>query len=303
MSRSKSACKMLGLNSGLGVKNKEKVNKLFKYNVPLSVISEVLEIPLQLVETYAEASDELAIPENLLDMCDKILSSGIAFEELGDIVGYTTHVLTRSYESRVLSDKKGRELLRGLREELKLYECPITGTLINKPAVAGDGFTYEFDAIDEWFNGSTTSPMTRQEIALTYIDCKRKIFRNPKFESEIKCFAAIRMRDLNILIKTFHNSKNHVLFGELVEIAADLMHVYFPNDTIEPLYDVILTLISIEKLKYLTNKLDRRTLDKVITALRSKEPEVANHILNIARGPSTPRQSSSRLESSFSKRH
>lgn len=56
----------------------------------------------------------MIISDNLLDICDKIISSRLALEELGDIVRYTTNVLIKSYENRVLSDKKVRDLLQGV---------------------------------------------------------------------------------------------------------------------------------------------------------------------------------------------
>jgi len=46
--------------------------------------------------------------------------------------------------------------------------CPLTGKQFEKPVVAADGFTYEKDAIEEWFkNGHTNSPLTGEPLSTT----------------------------------------------------------------------------------------------------------------------------------------
>jgi Mg-chelatase subunit ChlD len=47
----------------------------------------------------------------------------------------------------------------------KEYYCPITHELLKTPVIAKDGFTYEKEAIEEWFRTSTKSPMTNQNIS------------------------------------------------------------------------------------------------------------------------------------------
>ena len=42
----------------------------------------------------------------------------------------------------------------------KEWYCPITHELLRVPVQAKDGFTYEKEAIEKWFQTSTKSPMT-----------------------------------------------------------------------------------------------------------------------------------------------
>ena len=51
-----------------------------------------------------------------------------------------------------------------LRDE---YVCPILHELLREPVVAGDGYTYEKDAIEKWFITKDTSPLTRVSIPRT----------------------------------------------------------------------------------------------------------------------------------------
>ena len=45
------------------------------------------------------------------------------------------------------------------------FVCPITHELIETPAVAQDGFTYEKSAIEDWLRHRQTSPKTNQAIS------------------------------------------------------------------------------------------------------------------------------------------
>ena len=47
----------------------------------------------------------------------------------------------------------------------KEWYCPITHELLRVPVQAKDGFTYEKEAIEKWFQTSTKSPMTNQSIS------------------------------------------------------------------------------------------------------------------------------------------
>jgi hypothetical protein len=49
------------------------------------------------------------------------------------------------------------------------YLCPITNELMEDPVVAADGHSYEREAIETWFRGHNTSPMTNQVIPLTLL--------------------------------------------------------------------------------------------------------------------------------------
>ena len=44
--------------------------------------------------------------------------------------------------------------------ETEDFMCPITHQRMTDPVVAGDGRTYERSAIERWFAGHDTSPMT-----------------------------------------------------------------------------------------------------------------------------------------------
>jgi hypothetical protein len=46
------------------------------------------------------------------------------------------------------------------KEPFDEYLCPITKELMNEPVTAVDGFTYEKNAIEEWFSNSQNSPKT-----------------------------------------------------------------------------------------------------------------------------------------------
>jgi hypothetical protein len=47
--------------------------------------------------------------------------------------------------------------------------CPITNEVMEDPVVAADGHSYEREAIETWFRGHNTSPMTNQVIPLTLL--------------------------------------------------------------------------------------------------------------------------------------
>jgi hypothetical protein len=49
------------------------------------------------------------------------------------------------------------------------YLCPITNELMDDPVVAADGHSYEREAIETWFRGHNTSPMTNQVIPLALL--------------------------------------------------------------------------------------------------------------------------------------
>jgi len=50
---------------------------------------------------------------------------------------------------------------------LEAVTCCITKGILRDPVVAADGFTYEREAILNWFEHSTRSPMTNQELSDT----------------------------------------------------------------------------------------------------------------------------------------
>eukprot|EP00891_Asterochloris_glomerata_P003544 jgi/Astpho2/3544/e_gw1.00057.80.1_t len=45
------------------------------------------------------------------------------------------------------------------------YICPITTDLMEQPVFASDGYVYERSAIERWFQGHSTSPMTNKRLA------------------------------------------------------------------------------------------------------------------------------------------
>lgn len=48
------------------------------------------------------------------------------------------------------------------------FLCPITHEIMREPVTCSDGFTYEKQAIVEWFmSGKCTSPMTNETLAST----------------------------------------------------------------------------------------------------------------------------------------
>ena len=44
------------------------------------------------------------------------------------------------------------------------YICPITTDLMEQPVFASDGYVYEKSAIERWFQGHNTSPMTNKRL-------------------------------------------------------------------------------------------------------------------------------------------
>ena len=46
----------------------------------------------------------------------------------------------------------------------ELYKCPITTDIMIDPVTAEDGYTYERNAILEWFQSNETSPMTNMKV-------------------------------------------------------------------------------------------------------------------------------------------
>ena len=46
----------------------------------------------------------------------------------------------------------------------KLLACPLTGLLVKDPVVATDGYTYEREAIEQWFQQNDVSPVTQQPV-------------------------------------------------------------------------------------------------------------------------------------------
>ena len=49
------------------------------------------------------------------------------------------------------------------------FRCPITTAVMEDPVFAMDGHTYEREAIETWFRGHDTSPMTRAVVPPTLI--------------------------------------------------------------------------------------------------------------------------------------
>ncbi|KAF3782461.1 U-box domain-containing protein 32 [Nymphaea thermarum] len=59
---------------------------------------------------------------------------------------------------------------QGIKEPPAHFVCPISQEIMQDPHVAADGFTYEGDAIRQWFNsGHMTSPMTNLRLSNSYL--------------------------------------------------------------------------------------------------------------------------------------
>lgn len=64
-----------------------------------------------------------------------------------------------------LNPKQSEEFYDEIPDE---FLCPITRELMQWPVTCSDGFTYERQAITEWFlSGRYTSPMTNQDLPNT----------------------------------------------------------------------------------------------------------------------------------------
>lgn len=54
------------------------------------------------------------------------------------------------------------------RLQSDLFACPITHELMRDPVIAADGYSYEREAIQFWFDsGNDTSPMTNLQLPHT----------------------------------------------------------------------------------------------------------------------------------------
>jgi len=49
------------------------------------------------------------------------------------------------------------------------YMCPLTKQIMSDPVIAADGFTYEREAIEQWFRSQNTSPQTNLELPNTHL--------------------------------------------------------------------------------------------------------------------------------------
>lgn len=50
------------------------------------------------------------------------------------------------------------------------FMCPITMVIMKEPVLASDGYTYEKEAIQQWLQSNTISPLTRESMRFT--DCR-----------------------------------------------------------------------------------------------------------------------------------
>ena len=56
------------------------------------------------------------------------------------------------------------------------FRCPLTQQVMLDPVLAGDGFTYERAAIEQWLSsGWKTSPMTNERLPHTYLTAQTKL--------------------------------------------------------------------------------------------------------------------------------
>ena len=78
------------------------------------------------------------------------------------------------------------------------FLCPITSELMADPVTTADGFTYEREAINEWFNsGHNTSPLTGATLPdkrLTPVNVLKSIIQEWEEEEHEKCMAKARPR-------------------------------------------------------------------------------------------------------------
>ncbi|CAF0885982.1 unnamed protein product [Rotaria sp. Silwood1] len=81
-----------------------------------------------------------------------------------------SHVIsTMTEEDQAEYEKTVMENIKKFSSEnlLNAITCCITKTILRDPVVAADGFTYEREAILNWFKGSNRSPMTNQVLENT----------------------------------------------------------------------------------------------------------------------------------------
>lgn len=50
---------------------------------------------------------------------------------------------------------------------LKSFECPLTGEIMKEPVMAMDNYSYESEAIKEWFKNNNISPVTGEKLSST----------------------------------------------------------------------------------------------------------------------------------------
>ena len=67
-------------------------------------------------------------------------------------------------EFQYVVPKPKKERRRSNTIDEKLIECPITRQVMTDPVLCDDGYFYEREAIEQWFQHHRTSPMTRQPI-------------------------------------------------------------------------------------------------------------------------------------------
>ena len=63
-----------------------------------------------------------------------------------------------------LVEKEASATMPSSREAYPEFECPIKMELMNEPAIAADGHSYERSAITAWLENNNTSPNTNDEL-------------------------------------------------------------------------------------------------------------------------------------------
>src|SRR5271166_804833 len=72
------------------------------------------------------------------------------------------------------------------------FICPITKQIFREPVICNDGFTYEKDAIEEFWSHSNKSPMTRIKISkffenkMMMINIEKFLTENPSYK-KLQC--------------------------------------------------------------------------------------------------------------------
>ncbi|KAJ8924304.1 hypothetical protein NQ315_007097 [Exocentrus adspersus] len=98
--------------------------------------------------------------EKLLTLCEDVICSGLDLDE----------ETTAKMIDEIKWLKKSETSMEGTKS-LQIpdeYLCPITHEIMREPVTCSDGFTYEKNAIAEWFmSGKLTSPMTNEVLSNT----------------------------------------------------------------------------------------------------------------------------------------
>ena len=76
------------------------------------------------------------------------------------------------------------------------FFCPITGQLINVPAVTPDGNSFEYEALDRWLRSNdnqNTSPLTRNRLSVNDIDIDHSLWQSLR---EYRSYVTIEVRHM-----------------------------------------------------------------------------------------------------------